>query len=316
MRILNVGDIHWTMTNPARRVDAYYESIGHKLDELVGIAAGYDATVFIGDLFHSKSRVKWLEWSLLADKLKAIPGRKFVIPGNHDLFGGNYYSWEVQPIGALVKAGIVEMLDKPVRLDYVWLVGIPFSYYHQSKDYYLDVQKFRPNLVLCYTHDMILKSSPPFDCRYLLMDDVMANFDGDILFNGHLHYIHEIYNYGINKKFVQLGSVSRGVLNIDDKDRPIQVVGLTVGPSGAGGFTQHTLQIVRPFSEVFDVNAYTKEKESEVSFRQFTDNISAEVAQIEQYDIQTLIQSMPEFASLEPGVREVVKSYLSKVEMA
>lgn len=318
MKFLCLADLHYTMTNPERRVDCYYESLNRKLEEIAVIAKDYDYILITGDIFHKKSRTTWIEWAAVADKLLAMKKKIFVIPGNHDLFGANWKTWEVQPLGALHKADIVTVVDTTFVLAEkdvaVAICGIQFGYANVLSDYKVKVVEL-VDYTIVMTHDMILPTPPPYDIHYLLVDDVMREFDGDMLINGHLHNLQYIKDYHPSK-FIQLGSLARGVLKLDDKDRWIDVIGVEVKKKD-GNLHVSTesipLKMVKPFNEVFDVNAFIKEKEHDVSFQQFTEGVIEEVATTEQHDIQSLIRNMSEFKSLSKDVRETVETYLERV---
>ena len=152
--------------------------------------------------------------------------------------------------------------------------------------------------------------------HYLLSEEVMGKFNGQALVNGHIHYHHYQKAHG-NKLHLQLGSISRGVLKTDDQNRAIAVTELEIAKTPSGEYQaqhrDHILKCPKPFSEIFDLEAFTKEKEHRVSFDKFTEGILEEVCKTEQYDVNELVRNMPEFSQLTPDVRQVVERYLAKL---
>lgn len=89
MKILSIGDLHCTNTQPLNRKDDYVAAWFRKYDYLIDFAnKNADVLVITGDLSDKPTLPIWLVNKLIlsSERLK-IPG--IVIPGNHDCPGHN-----------------------------------------------------------------------------------------------------------------------------------------------------------------------------------------------------------------------------------
>lgn len=113
MKILTVFDPHISHSNPANRVDQYFETCLRKLSEIKDLSEKHNCQVvlFSGDMYHHKSWMKnpYAMTYALADLFKSFKVPVKTIYGNHDLSAGyDETSIERQPLGVLCMAANID----------------------------------------------------------------------------------------------------------------------------------------------------------------------------------------------------------------
>lgn len=314
LKFLVFSDCHFTMTNPRRRKDVYWQSLKAKFLELAGMVLEHkvDYVLICGDLFNSKLKVKWIEHNTLMDLLQLFSVPVYIIPGNHDLFGANFSTFDEQPIGTLHKSGTVRLVEDLLLEKggfVVQLHGIPFGYNRVLEDYKFE-RNPKARFVIAMSHDMLFLQEPPFGVSYLKFLDLLSGKPSfDILFNGHIHGSHD--KLELNDRLVQnVSGLSRAVLDIDEKDREVKAILCEVNPGG-WEVEDLVLKSVKPFKEVFDLEQYAVEKEKEKGFDDFVSNVIREINAGGNLDLASLIKGMDEFRTLDSELQGVIEEYLN-----
>jgi len=193
-RFLHVSDIHLADRSPGFRKN-YPAAIKDKLVAVRQIleTGRYDAVTFAGDYFHHKdgfrtshALVRWfIEW------LNSLPVPRYGILGNHDLRGGQIETLSRQPIGVVLAAGALALLDAPIPLGEVWLAGSGFSYANaESFDWWRRPDlAARPGVKVLLTHAE-MTAAPERWAEHIgwrRWQDAQAETSADIVLNGHYH---------------------------------------------------------------------------------------------------------------------------------
>jgi DNA repair exonuclease SbcCD nuclease subunit len=320
-KLLVVNDVHVADRPPLGRVDSYCEDILAKLVEVKERAAelDVDAVLFTGDIFHVK-RAPHVSHSLvqrLIALFRTFPCPVYVLPGNHDLSEEGLASLSRQPLGVLIKAGVMT----PLGIDYrtiveagpgVFLVARPFDaardadadYYALTAEERAYLSKQGPCLTILVTHGSIV---PPGEVRpYPSVAADFIDFKGiDLLLGSHIHEHMGVCEVS-KGYFANLGSLGRIARTADSMTREVVCLLVTVKDAGGLEFEEVPITSARPAAEVFlamadgeDVDVFGAEG--------FADHIMAAL-DVEEMSVADLIATYA--ADLPDGVKRRLEHYL------
>ncbi|KKK91776.1 hypothetical protein LCGC14_2709560 [marine sediment metagenome] len=268
-----INDPHIADRPPLGRVEGYADQILAKLEECRELARADSAslTVFTGDVFHIKrpSFVSHALMQRMIDLLREWPGRKFTVLGNHDLSEAGLASVPKQPIGVLLRAGVLELLPEDGIVVEVsgCKVYLEAAHYSDTDDpeYFALHNRPKCDVAIKVTHGMLVPPGrdPPFD--HIKAEDIPAG--ADYLFNGHIHddYGAREINGCTHVNFGSLGRVAR-----TDENRKREVA-IAVYDPVKNVVTRRALKSALPSADIFitveaenvedsdDLKAYARE---------------------------------------------------------
>lgn len=212
IKLLFVGDIHYSLSNPASRSDNYHQAIVRKLHEIMEltIANQVSGVFFTGDFFHKK-RPSFHEANSFIDIFKSFEVPVYGIFGNHDIF--NMDSIAKRAAGSMIASEAIMLLDgAPVVWQDLRLQVSGKSFSIASNEFpHKEVKNLRK---IHLTHLDIYLTNPGSHIPHLSHKYLRENLHYDILFNGHVHNDPGAPKKRIGKTMVyNLGSIGRVASN-------------------------------------------------------------------------------------------------------
>jgi DNA repair exonuclease SbcCD nuclease subunit len=309
MGILFINDPHIADRPPLGRVAGYADQIMAKLEECRELAheRGCELTIFTGDLFHTK-RPSFVSHALiqrLIELFREWPGRVLVILGNHDMNESGLASLPRQPIGVLLRAGVLELLEDDVTVKIDGLrVQLSPAHFRTDADltHYSLARQFAVDVAIKVVHQMIMPpgTTPPFEHTPAATIDT----DGmDYCFYGHAHTVHG--EYVLNGcHFVNFGSLGRVARTPDNWERSVQVVVWTPPDR----LEVVVLQSALPGEQVFLISDELAGRANDDDLKAYARELTHALVTGSSTSIETLLAEATE--GVEDGVRELVKQYL------
>lgn len=274
-------DLHLAAHNPGKRKGSYKADLLDKLHQWCGITLELGAIGLCGgDVFHVKRPDSASNSFELVNEVihqfSSFPlGRIFGIVGNHDVVGDNLATLLGQPLGTLISAGVYDPIgflpeEDPlifqsaqglrVRVDgYNWMPGKDLLEVLSQQVSPIDVWQahdvaeadypWHYRIAMVHSFQREGKSGAMFDDFVLGHEDVVGT-DYDAICYGHDHSFHGLKGYPKGPVHVQLGSLSRAALAVDEVNRDVSVAVLTFTP--ATGMEVTTRQLaVKPLEMAF-----------------------------------------------------------------
>jgi DNA repair exonuclease SbcCD nuclease subunit len=321
--ILFVGDVHLSDTTPRSRKDDYTAAILKKLAQVADISKGYDAVVFVGDIFHKKrpDRNSHALVQNFIDVLKAYPKNStYSIIGNHDIRGGNLKTLSEQPLGVVFKTGFLKYLDRDMLFSFkdctVQLSPLQFTYDNETNLEAFNVNRISgADYVVRVSHVAVLPGGLSPNIYHMphvpLQDIWAANQNWDLMINGHVHKGSEPMEYN-GKVFINTGSICRGALTEYALEKVPHVVGVTFGKSGMK-FKFHKLKVASA-KEVFKVEEKERKKALNKDLESFVKSIqdsSGKVSKAHSLDLSVMLEDFLGGLKVEEVVKNKVREYLS-----
>lgn len=260
MRIILIGDLHYDLKQPLKRIDDIKETFSEKFNWLrkhsrIGHKILYVCT---GDIFN-KPNPDVTVINHLIDEISTLPGDFVTTSGNHDLFNYDITSHNKSALSLMEKAldnfyvvntSIKDNLDfyneDEYYKDKIMIVGRYFTndidnvdnrdFVYNADKFTYDIAKNNNRYLLGIVHGMVLEKPNKFIKHTLAKDLINTNFD--FLLTGHDHT-----GYKFNGKCYNPGSLYRS--KIDEKDRDVKVGVLDIE------FNDDTNSFTQTFSESF-----------------------------------------------------------------
>lgn len=310
-RLLVINDLHLADKPIGRRIGDYRAQMFAKLEECWSIyqKAKCDALIVTGDIFHYRgARVSHSLVGELLEYFSLFDDRAFLILGNHDMVGGNPDSVEDQPLGVLLKAGVVHVLGLKRRgmvLKDVCLYGRHYSY-DEDKDYYCGHNSPSDKIIVEVCHGMIVPPGEKFYGTYTDMSEINTG-SARLYLYGHPHW-----DSGVRKVkgvyFACCGALSRGTMHEYNLYRQVKVL-LVQADTGLLKFKAIPLKSALPVEKVFDFGSKGKD-EAKKQIKSYVDFITAETTgtAIESADLNQWLDNL----LIDADVRSVVEEYLEK----
>ncbi len=221
-KLVFVGDLHIADNPPLGRVEGYKEQIFAKLSAIRKICSDYDALpVFLGDVFHIKrpDRVSHQLTQEMIVGLGIFKEKPLVVPGNHDCGPTGLASLSRQPLGTLLRAGVIELLTEhkqPPLIDNGYMLVARSYNTERDSDpsYYSLTEKeaklSQGNKVIMVAHGSLIPTGAtrPYPC--VNVETIPGIEKIDLLVSGHIHE-----NLGMSpigdtgNVFANFGSVGR-----------------------------------------------------------------------------------------------------------
>jgi len=185
-----IGDLHLRATAPVSRIDDFVEAQAQKVRAIVNIVKAREAiAVFTGDLFDRPDPPYALvnRYVPILNELESCT--KYVVPGNHDVYGGSLATLGRSALGNLVAHRSINLLGpEPMRFrgprGPVALFGT--SYMHPN----CPSPDPDCSLNVLVAHEMIVENQLYREQEdFTLVDQILLDRPGwDMIVCGHYHY--------------------------------------------------------------------------------------------------------------------------------
>lgn len=311
------SDAHNSDQPPQSRKDDWATAILDKLAQISKLAETHKANGVIdgGDLFHIKSPLR--NSHELVQRVATVhqdyPCPVWATVGNHDVRHGSLDNIGEAPLGVLFAAGVIKPLYLPeheaifVRDGIkVRVVGIPYHGTDYDMNRFTSITKKDEDYLVVIAH--VLASNNPmegFPGEDVVHYQDLANLDPDVWCFGHWHKNQGIKTIG-KKIFVNLGSLSRGALILDDLNRTPSVAVLDFSSSGIR--VKEVPLYVTPAEEIFDLHKKAVEEENTEVMEDFVANLQQT---LKCTDSTSLLEEVRN-ADIPPEVKERAIFYLEK----
>lgn len=293
-------DVHLSDRNPASRKDDWAETVFAKLVQVRSVAKKVQADAVLdgGDFFHTKSPSRNTHQLVrrVADHHASYPCPVYCTPGNHDSVYGDYGFLGQQPLGVLYSTGVFRRLYDEHEVVFekdgikVRVVGIPYHGTKYDLDRFSCIQKGDEDYLVCVAHVLASeKGGTMFEQEDVLKYGDLAEMAPDLFCLGHWHK-----DQGVQvvkgKRFVNIGSMTRGSLSQDDVERRPSVALFT--------FTPEDLRIqvlrlrVREIEEVFDLDARVREEARTMTVDAFVESIQESLTLSKSETLEDVVGGM------------------------
>ena len=248
VNLVMITDVHLAAKPPGRRKSTYQDEILGKLRWCADLTTTIQGIgICGGDLFHVKnpksdSNPHSLVTSVIAALQEFPQGGILGVIGNHDVTGDNMQTIPLQPIGALIQAGVYASLSSVileasnglrVRVD-----GFDYENGPSLLDFIretgtLDSEKdWDYRIAVVHAFNQPGKSGMLYDKDFVLGWDDLDGLGYDAFFWGHDHIRKGIHQTEAGVYHVQLGSLARAALSKDEVNRPVSAAIISCSKDG------------------------------------------------------------------------------------
>ena len=305
----------------ARAIVLAKDQFAALLDQIrqVAFKLQVDSVCIAGDIFHSKQRPmgtallgRLVDW---CKTLQATGIDILVVPGNHDIRYNNLATLADQPLGLMLKAGVMRDVSRdPWHSEGVIVQGIAYPTA-------MDLQQWMRIAPVAATHRVILAHCyastnggmvyGETEHRY---EDLFDACPADVYIFGHDHTDGGVYTVprpGLpTTHFINLGALSRGTIGADEITRDVRIGVVRLIPNVGTRVQQVRLNAI-PARDLFDLTAKAEQ--------------TAQARQIDAFiaDLETTLASLDSTApvathlgalTLAPEVKVRMQRYIDEVE--
>jgi predicted phosphodiesterase len=327
--LLTCNDLHLTDVPPAARLDNYVDEMFGLLGQIAQAAVklSADAVCIAGDIFHHKDRPmgtallgRVVDW---CKQLQASGTAVLVVPGNHDLRYNNLATLPHQPLGLMLKAGVMQDVSVqpwvPARCPArVTVQGIAYPHAMEATHWTRIPPVGSRHVVLAHCF-----ASPAGGQVYGEPEHAYAALyaacPADVYVFGHDHSdggIHTIAgsDSGDPRRlqhsayFLNLGALSRGTIGYDDITREMYVGIVRIGPSVQ--VQRLKLQAI-PASDLFDLSGKAAQQAQTQRIDTFIADLEATLASLDSTaPLSTHLGAL----TMAADVRARMQRYIDSVE--
>jgi DNA repair protein SbcD/Mre11 len=332
IKLLWRSDVHLADQGPSSRKDDWVDSVFAKLAQVKAVAkkAQVDAVLDGGDFFHIKSpsRNSHRLVRVVADHHLDYPCPVYCTPGNHDCVHGDYSYLEQQPLGVLYSSGVFQRLYDEYEATFpspeqvaigasmgakpevtVRVVGVPYHGREYDMERIRAIHKGDEDYLVVVAHLLASREGGTmFEREDVLKYADLAPLDPDLWLFGHWHKDQGVATIG-GKKFVNLGSVTRGSLTQDDIDRRPAIALLTFDRDGIQVKTARLK--VKPVDEVFDLESKARAETREMTIEAFVSSVKETLVDSTGAPLEDTVRGMDNIPST---IRDRALTYLEQVE--
>ncbi len=315
-------DVHISDRTPTSRTDDWTATVLRKLKEVGEIATevGASAVLDNGDFFDIKS--PWRNSHSLISAITAVHQESYTCPvhanvGNHDCIYGNIDYLHQQPLEVLFQTGVFERCYNTHEALFesggvsVRVVGIP---YHGES---YDMERFRiekgaeDHLVVMAHLLASAKGGSMFEqediVRYEDLPDLCP--EASVFLFGHWHKDQGIETLSNGAYVVNVGSLTRGSLSLDDMDRKPAVSVLRFEKESCTA--QRRNLTVKPFAEVFDLERKIREENTDSIMAEYVEKMTSILSTEKHKDLRSKVQALKDVPS---AVREHLMHLIEEAE--
>lgn len=315
-------DVHMADKTPRRRTGSWTTDVVRKLKWIGDLAKETDADAVLdgGDFFDVKSPSK-NSHSLVREAFNAhrdYPCPVYGLVGNHDVKYGKYEYLPEQPLGVLFSSGVFREFgdDKDVIFEKdgvkVRVVGIPYHGTVYDFEKLSSIERGDEDYLLAACHLLARKgkTGTMFEGEDIVgydFLDTIPQVDG--WFFGHWHKDQGVTKLPNGSTVVNVGSLTRGSLHLDDLDRKPCVVEVKMTKESIE-FVRHNVP-VRPAMECFKVEEAIREKDDSQRMTDIVDRMKKIAT--DGWTELTLKERVMSISTASNGAKELANSYLDKV---
>ena len=326
-RILVFNDPHIADRPPLGRKDDYCQAILNKLTMIGHLVDEQKITQVIctGDLFHYKNPKHTSLGTIYAVRtiLSSYRCPVWIVPGNHYIPGG-LVEIRKQPIGLVTSPNVNVIAGSGNSISP--LLQMVWRPYDRKRDcdptYYelaeAELAQSKSLATIMFAHGSIIAPGQTRPYPYITIDQI--NLQGITSFYcGHIHEdlgTHFIKQGEWTCQFTNVGALARTSRIDANMTRKIQVTILSVKQDIPLEFSSRSIVLdVPPAEEIFHEQVVVAGQEVPDSIIEFAESV-AQGLQAETIDLDTLLQSMPEFPDIERDeLRTIVRHYLEEAQV-
>jgi len=310
-------DAHMADDAPASRTDDWTETVLGKLEQVGEIARSVaaDAVIDGGDLTHIKSPTRNSHHLVrrIAQVQAEYPCPTYSCIGNHDVKYGDYSNIGEGPLGVLFEAGVLHRLYDGHEAVFeaggvsVRVAGIPYHGVHYDLNRVSTITKGSEDYLVVAAHLLAsAQGGSMFEGEDILKYGDLANLDPDVWCFGHWHKDQGVQTIG-GKKFVNIGSLSRGALSMDELTRKPSVAILRFDGKGVSVEVRHLK--VEPPEKVLDLDRRVRAEARDLTMDAFVDSIKTTLKGRPDESLLAKVQALKDTPD---EVRERATGYLEK----
>ena len=321
-RLIWRTDVHMGDRTPRRRTGNWSEDVARKL-RWIGEKAGEikaDAVIDGGDYFDVKSPVKNSHGlvRLSCEIHSEYPCPTYALVGNHDVKYGNIDYLPEQPLGVMFSSGVFKQFgdDEEIILEgdgvKVRVVGVPYHGVEYDFDRIANISKKDEDylIVACHLLARKGKTGSMFEGEDIIGYDFLnKNTEVKAWMFGHWHKDQGISKLKNGAVVVNVGSLTRGSLHLDDLDRKPCIVEIEATKKGLN-FKRHNVP-VRPASVAFKIDDAKRENEDVDRMEEIVEKMKSVVT--EGWAGKSLIDKVREM-KISNEVKEQAILYLETVD--
>lgn len=317
MRYLFTNDFHFCRRNPASRTDDYNAELFGLLDQLYQLVEAFEvrAVLIAGDIFHDKGSAAWdvvirlLAW---AQRVREAECELITVMGNHDEIHDRYESIWQSPYGALISSGLFQDVSRTLYLLHGGpaVYGVPWPD-GAKPDAFAAIP---PEADIVLAHGFATPEGGEkwntFCHRY---DDLAVQAPHVRLWHfGHDHTDHGVYRLRNGAKVMNIGALSRGILDYDSIIRQVKVALVDFDPEAAEHEVQQVGLQQQPAEAIFDLERRRERLAEQEHLQGFLDQLATGMAGVLDVDYHAVLARLP----LDVAVRAKVEHYLAQAEAA
>lgn len=278
IKLLTIGDIHFSGTGPAAYRGNYKADILDLLAECTELAEKHEcaAVLIPGDLTHSHIMSTAVLTEFI-EALKKFPCPVLTVAGNHDRETTNLEDLKAAPYGLLRAAGIIRDVSENhyVINNHYYAVAIAGYPYRETTDvrmddYHMPGKYSKRFCTVSLVHGMLLPEEPywaknnpdamKFTTLKQLEEGIPEKMRPNIIVCGHYHDgLSAVY---VGKTLVvNYGAICRLTRGLNEINRVLQVGLITIESPGKYWAKPITLESQRPGHEVLDREELVREIE-------------------------------------------------------
>lgn len=316
VRLLWRSDVHLSDRAPASRKDDWAEAVFAKLDQVRAVAhkAAVHAVLDGGDYFHTKSpsRNSHRLVRATAEHHASYPCPIYCTPGNHDNIHGDYSFLHQQPLGVLYAAGVFQRLYDEHEAVFdeggvkVRVVGVPYHGRSYDTGRLNAIRKGDEDYLVCVAHLLASEAGGSmFENEDVLRYKDLTRYAPDLWLFGHWHKDQGVTTIG-DKRFVNLGAMTRGALVQDEVERRPAIALLVFDKDGVKVRTARLK--VQPAEDVFDMGAKVRAEAREMTIDAFVSSVAEALVETRGDSLEDVVKGLDV-----PGVvRERAIGYLER----
>lgn len=278
-------DPHVADQSPVSRTDNWCETVLGKIQQVLDIAEQRNAlgVIWGGDIFHIKQpdRNSHRVVNRLASILKKCRVQSYSNIGNHDVKFSDYEFLGESALESLFVSGaMVRLYDEHEVFfndEKYKFVGIPYHGRRYDLDRFRALTRGNSEKLICCAHLLASgTTSNMFDKEDVIKYDDLPKLgpEVDIWMFGHWHKNQGVTTLSNGAKVVNIGSLSRGALSIDNVDRIPSCAVLNLVENS--GFEVEVVPLnVKPAEEVFDIEKRIETERRDLKMTEFVDRIKS-----------------------------------------
>lgn len=303
-----ITDIHLSDRPPGRRSEGYKAQIFDKLRQVAKISRDNKAICLVGgDVFHIKNPFsKANTHALIRESVEVFGtfhgGRVYGCVGNHDIQFDRMDTLPSQPLGVLMEAGVYRALNDDSLIieangeEGTWRTTIEtWDFQNQEETLAALKASGKRSDEVEYRLGIVHASGCSGDTRDFFGSPIIGynqlkKLDFDILLWGHDHSRTDTEQCG-NVTHINLGSIARAALSMDEVERPVSAVLIKLGPTGAK-IKEIPLKVV-PLEQAFRTgDKKILQTTGTADMKEFFADLSESVEEIESTDPITVIDAL------------------------